>query len=177
MQWWQAHRQAVRACVVVVMCAGREKSRVGLHPKDEPIHRLNIDGSPPTPPPTPTPDSRLGRIIEWVLIITILTNTANLIMATYPAGQYQPMACPDPICVPPKCPQVVCAPTERWAVLYVNVGIVLIFTIDYVARLVSVHGTEARVVHACDLAIDLEGNAIDMVRPGTVVLGWAGWID
>lgn len=87
------------------------------------------------PKPQHTAHSLLARAIEVVLITTVVLNTINLIIATYPIGQFQPASCPDPLCSPPQCPQVICAPVEKWSNLYINAAVAAIFTVDYFARL------------------------------------------
>ena len=107
----------------------------------------------------------------WVsraLILVILVNTANLVTASFPMGLQQPAACPHPVCTPDapgaKCTRVVCNPEEKAAVLWVNVAVVWVLTIDWLARLLTIGAVPASIVHAEVLAIDLGGDLIDMVR-------------
>lgn len=108
-----------------------------------------------------------ARYVTAFLVAAILVNAALVIMGSMPEFQDQPATCLEPICMPDQpgalCTQVVCAPVERDEIVYTNVVVVLVFTLEYLTRLCTAHTVSAAVLLARRVAIDLQGNLIDTV--------------
>jgi len=117
-----------------------------------------------------------ARYVTAFLVAAILLNAALVIMGSMPEFQYHPAACLEPLCTPDQpgalCTQVVCAPVEKDEIVYMNVALVLVFTLEYLTRLCTAHTVSAAVLLARRVAIDLQGNLIDTVSGRGPLFKW-----
>lgn len=63
-----------------------------------------------------------------------------------------PKSCPKPACVPgpdAPCTEVICAPIENPKLFHIELWTIVIFTIDYLVRMLTVSAVPARCISAC----------------------------
>lgn len=112
--------------------------------------------------------SKMAWYISIALFLCILLNSVSFIASTVPSTWIRPDNCARPVCVPGTpgavCTKIVCRPEENATLAQIELWTIVVFTIDYLLRLVSVPAVPVDLVFPRSLEYTMDGRLKDRSR-------------
>eukprot|EP00435_Cladocopium_sp_Y103_P024395 s1962_g6.t1 len=81
----------------------------------------------------------IGKVISAFIILTILVSTTTFILESMPSFQYRPPLCEELLLAGQPITKIACEPVPDESFFYLEIVCIAIFTIEYLARLLTCH--------------------------------------
>ena len=109
--------------------------------------------------------SSVAWYLAVVLFVAIVVNCAAFISGSVKSLQVRPTTCDFPVCVPGTpgavCTEMVCPPIEKPALWHLEFWTIVIFSIDYLVRVICVHGVPMDLIRPRSLNFTVDGKLKD----------------
>jgi hypothetical protein len=91
--------------------------------------------------------SAAARYWGFFMITVIVLACIDVLISTVPALKYTPTTCKNPVCTPgtgSPCTKIICAPEPFPSLVMIEFVTVIIFTVEYIFRILTVHAVPAK---------------------------------